>query len=211
MEISQILRLPKKYWELFETMSNEEAGKLIKAIFTWDTGEIKGLTSTYYNIINVDLENLEKSATNWKKWGRPKKEITPGYEKEKPLVIKSDNLKEEKDKEKDKGKDFKKNYIKEYQEFIEINKWKKNLSCIIIKSFIDLWYKPTEDIDIFRDWVTTRIIKVYQFNYSDIERIVNNFYDYWKETTPQKRAGKNWKSTFANNFEIKALPYKTNT
>ena len=114
MDTSQIWRFPKKYWELFKNISNEDIWKIIKALFLWDTKDLEWLNKAYYDIIKVDLDNLEKSAINGKKWGRPKKE-TLGYENKKPQVIENDNLKERererereresKDKDKDKDKD----------------------------------------------------------------------------------------------------------
>jgi len=74
METNQIIRIPFKYWELFETMSNEESWKLIKALFIWKSDWLNWLTLTYFNIIMVDISNLFNSASNWKKGGRPKKE-----------------------------------------------------------------------------------------------------------------------------------------
>ena len=83
MEANQIVRIPIKYWELFDTMSNEESWKLIKALMTWKNDLLNGLTLTYYNIIYVDIINLFNSANNWKKGGRPKN---------KPVVIEKENL-----------------------------------------------------------------------------------------------------------------------
>ncbi len=98
MEKTQIIRLPKKYWELFSTLSDEEAGKLIKEIF-WYERWIEWMTRIYRDIIIVDVDNMESSAINGGKWWRPKSKppvITPGYWKSKPPVIENDNLKEEK-------------------------------------------------------------------------------------------------------------------
>lgn len=109
MEQSQIIRLPKKYKDLIFTLSNEEAGILLKKIFWLDVW-CEWMVDIYHWIIKSDLDNLEKSAVNWWKWWRPKKETT-GYENKKPQVIENDNLKERerereskievKDKEKD--------------------------------------------------------------------------------------------------------------
>lgn len=92
---SQIIRLPKKYGEIINTITDEEAGRIFKNIFFLENeNELKWIEKVYFNLIKVDLENLEKSAINWKKWWRPKKEKTTGYEKKKPQVIKNKNLKE---------------------------------------------------------------------------------------------------------------------
>jgi len=92
MEQSQIIRLPKKYKDLIFTLSNEEAWILFKKIFWLDIWW-EWMVDIYHWIIKSDLDNLEKSAVNWWKWGRPKKETT-GYENKKPQVMKNDNLKE---------------------------------------------------------------------------------------------------------------------
>lgn len=92
---SQIIRLPKKYGEIINTITDEEAGRIFKNIFFLENeNELKWIEKVYFNLIKVDLENLEKSAVNWKKWWRPKKEKTTGYEKKKPQVMKNKNLKE---------------------------------------------------------------------------------------------------------------------
>lgn len=104
MTTSQVWRFPKKYWELFKNISNEDTWIIIKEIFFWDWNNLTWLNKAYYDIIKVDLENLEKSAMNWKKWWRPKKEETPGYENKKPQVMKNNNLKErEREKEREKN------------------------------------------------------------------------------------------------------------
>ena len=82
--MTQIFRMPYKYRELFETMSDEQRWKLILALFKKDKSKLEWLTLTYYNIIIVDIENIEKQVGIWKKywklWWRPK---GGGYENEK--------------------------------------------------------------------------------------------------------------------------------
>ena len=96
MEQSQIVRFPKKYRELISSLSDEKAWKLFKKIL-WEDTKLEWELSIYFWFINSDLENLEKSALNWGKWGRPKdtkpQVITPGYDNTKPQDTKSDNLK----------------------------------------------------------------------------------------------------------------------
>lgn len=122
---SQVRRIPKKYWELIETLNNEDAGKLLKAIFS-DNNKLEWILWVYFNILKVDLDNLEKSAMNWGKWWRPKKEKTTGYEKEKPPVMKSNNLKEK-----------------------EIVKVKENIKEVIINNnTTDVVKKDNRDIEI---------------------------------------------------------------
>jgi len=98
---TQIIRFPKKYVELLHTLSDEDSGKLIKCLFTLDCNWLEWLLLTYYNMMVVDLNNLDKSASNWKSWAehwikgwRPPKNwdnsqkpprVTPQVEKKKPL------------------------------------------------------------------------------------------------------------------------------
>jgi len=97
---NQIIRIPYKYWELINTMEDCECWKLMKALFYKDKSNLSWLSLTYYNIIIVDIENLENMVKKWqkwgKKWGRPPKgktqgvnEIkTPPFWKTKPKISK---------------------------------------------------------------------------------------------------------------------------
>lgn len=117
MDNSQIIRLPKKYWELFNTMTNEEAGKLIKCLFDLDDCNLIWLTKTYFNIIKVDICNMSQCAINGQKWWRPKTKKTPGYENKKPQDIESNNQYEDNIKESNINKDnIKEIIIKEIPE-----------------------------------------------------------------------------------------------
>lgn len=146
MEQSQIIRLPKKYKDLIFTLSNEDAWILLKKIFWLDIWW-EWMVDIYHWIIKSDLDNLEKSAVNWWKWWRPKKETT-GYENKKPQVIENDNLKErEREREskiedKDKEKDT---TIVEWKDFINFSEE--------IQKIINFWngelcknYKTTNEL-----------------------------------------------------------------
>ena len=91
MTENQIFRIPYKYKELFESMDKTECWKLIIALMQKNKEWLENLTLTYYNIIIVDIENIEnqvKAGQKWgKKWWRPPKEKRGGYEKEKGGVI----------------------------------------------------------------------------------------------------------------------------
>lgn len=120
MDTSQVWRFPKKYWELFKNISNEDIWKIIRSLFLWGTKDLEWLNKAYYDIIKVDLDNLEKSAINGKKWWRPKKEeneITPGYENKKPQVIENDNLKESESESEEEPKD---NIYIELQKILDV-------------------------------------------------------------------------------------------
>lgn len=94
MTENQIFRMPYKYKELFESMDKTECWKLIIALMQKNKEWLENITLTYYNIIMVDIENIEnqvKSGQKWgKKWWRPPKEKRGGYEKEKGGVMKTE-------------------------------------------------------------------------------------------------------------------------
>lgn len=80
-------------------MDNEECWKLMKALFMKNSNDLIGLSLTYYNIIIVDIDNIENQVNiwkaNWKKGGRPKKNNpgdikikTPPFWKTKPKISK---------------------------------------------------------------------------------------------------------------------------
>ena len=83
MKDSFILYLEQK--EIFETLSDNEAGKLMKAIFEYEsTGQLPKLSKTL-NLVFIPIKNaldrnrvkyevqVEKNRENGKKGGRPKK------------------------------------------------------------------------------------------------------------------------------------------
>ena len=97
MDVSQIWRFPKKYGELFKNMSNEDIGILIRELFLWNWEKLEWLQKAFFDIIKIDLDNLEKTAMNGWRGGRPKNKktkITLGYENVKPQDMQNDNLKE---------------------------------------------------------------------------------------------------------------------
>ena len=79
---NQIIRIPYKYGELINTMEDCECWKLMKALFCKDKSNLTWLSLTYYNIIIIDIDNLENMVNKWKewgkKWGRPSKDKTLG-------------------------------------------------------------------------------------------------------------------------------------
>lgn len=96
---SQIFRIPSKYKELFETISNEDCWKLIIALMNKNNEWLEWIILTYYNIIIVDIDNIENQVKKWqewwKKWWRPRKEKTPPFLNEKPNISK-DNISKDK-------------------------------------------------------------------------------------------------------------------
>ena len=96
-------------------------------------------------------------------------------------------------------------YEEEYINYLADDKNKDRISYLVIDVFLKLGYKPKESLVDFQKWVETRIA-VKDFNIQQLQQLVNNFYDYWIEESVQKRAKKNWKSTFTNNFNFKQLP-----
>jgi len=164
MEINQIIRIPIKYWELFNTMSNEESWKLIKSLFTWKDDWLTWLTLTYFNIIIVDINNLYNSASNWKKGGRPKNK--PGViEKENQGLWKSITNTSKDNISKDKIKESKEKYW-EYKNVLLTLSQKNKLiedfwNPVFIKyiKILDEWiqikgYKYKDHNLVIRKWIS---------------------------------------------------------
>jgi len=98
-ENNWIIRIPKKYWELLKTISNDEVWKIFKCIFNWDC-QLEWISKIYYNLIKADIIQIENKVNKWKewwkKWGRPieKKPLglwNLGLWNKKPLGIEKNN------------------------------------------------------------------------------------------------------------------------
>ncbi len=76
----QIIRIPNKYAELFETMNDDDAWKLIKSIFTNNWDDLLWINKVYFNLMSVDVDNIENKVNGWMAWWRPK------WTKRKPMV-----------------------------------------------------------------------------------------------------------------------------
>lgn len=155
-------------------MTNDEAGKLIKCLFDLEKCNwLEWLTKMYYNIIKVDLDNLEKSAINGSNWGkywilwwRPKKDKTPqGLKDKTPQGKIKKPLKERESKDKDKDKENIKSKYGEYKNILlnpkEKNKliedyWKDIFDkyIIILDEWIEMnWYKYKNHNLAMRKWI----------------------------------------------------------
>ena len=99
-------------------MSDEDVWCIIKELFFWEWSNLKWLNKAYFDIIKCDLDNLEKTATNWMKgasfWakgGRPKKEETPqGLLQETPQGLEKKPL-NERERERESIKEYKEKYF----------------------------------------------------------------------------------------------------
>ena len=142
----QIARIPYKYWELIDTMSNEDCWRLMKALFKKSSEWLDWLCLTYYNIIIVDIQNLEKQVEiwkrSWKKGWRPKKN-NPGVinKKTPPLWNKKPKVSKDKIRQDNTSKD-KVSYYWELENvpltetdvsYLEQNYWKANTDIFIDK------------------------------------------------------------------------------
>lgn len=80
MKEHQILRIPIKYSWIFNSMTDEDCGKLLKSIFNNDRDDLFWLNKVYFDVIMTDINNLENIISiwrnGWEKWWRPKKEIS---------------------------------------------------------------------------------------------------------------------------------------
>lgn len=211
MEKQQITRIPYKYLEILETLPEETVWKIFKNILWWSY-EIDGIWKVYQNLMMVDIENINISAWKWKKWWRPKEEkpqviekITPGYEEEKPQVMKNDNQEE--------------NRIEEIsKEEYKIDEWKKEkyLCDKTSSEFVELWNKQDDiwklpHVRIETDQIKTswwKIRKLYTWQ-NIIDWLDNYFWeiekrdknsDYWKHrfTAREFLDRKWWLQKFVN-------------
>lgn len=96
MDKQQIVRIPKKYWPILQTISDESVGKIFKGIFLWQEN-LEGIEKIYYDLIMTDINNIQSNVEIWQKfWNlgwRPKKKggviekETGGLWKTKPNTI----------------------------------------------------------------------------------------------------------------------------
>lgn len=206
MDKNQIIRIPIKYWELIDTMSNEEWGKLFKAIMSWSSENLEWLTETYYNIINVDIINLFNAVSNWKKGGRPKKEKGGLWNKKGGLLKIVTNISKEKireDKVNKENKDieyFSHIWLNDiFLEFIKHRKQNKSnmtdRAITLLKNKVDkLLNKNTEDsiIDLFENSILNNRKTIYP----DSIKKENKKYDFStmnKNELADLRNETNWK------------------
>lgn len=164
---SQVWRFPKKYAELFKNISNEDTWIIIKELFFWNWNDLIWLNKAYYDIIKVDLDNLEKSACNWikgaeywKLWWRPKK--TPqGIIDETPQGLENKPLNERESK-----KEIESKYLKELETILWV--WNETYKTK---------YELTDDLkEIYskcRKKYNTEEIKKWLINYADVAQEEN--------------------------------------
>ena len=206
-KISQVWRFPKKYAELFKNISDQDTWIIIKELFFWDWINLNWLNKAYYDIIKVDLDNLEKSALNWNKGGRPRTKKTPGYENKKPPVSENHNLKEreseiERENESKNERESKKkkiiinnNISKEIQQSWkeEIKEyWDKDINSILLiikeKHWLVDW--PVTEQRKYWKLLKDKILWIKWFNwdfYNFIKIIIERTdkYRIWKTTSPK--------------------------
>lgn len=168
----QIMRIPIKYWELFNTMNNEDCWKLMKALFIWNPEWLKWITLTYFNIIIIDINNIQAQVDIWRKgwllWWRPKNKggvietKKGGLWKTKPNIkesnINKDNINKDNIKE-SKNKYWEYKHIllseKEYKKLIT-DYWLKNILDFIKRAdeYIQQTWKKYKDFNLLlRNWL----------------------------------------------------------
>ena len=89
MENQTLIRIPLKYWPIFNTLQNESVGKIFKNILSW-CEKLNEIETVYYNLIMTDINAIQYQVVIWQKhwikwkeywklWWRPKKnnKITP--------------------------------------------------------------------------------------------------------------------------------------
>ncbi len=118
MESKKAFLMYYEYEEQLEDLSDEELGKLVRAMFQYEKlgfedVELKGITKMAFSFIKRNLkrdkENYDKrsetSKANGKKGGRPKKEKPKEETYQKPNNLKKADKDKEKEKDKEKDKD----------------------------------------------------------------------------------------------------------
>jgi len=164
---NQIFRIPIKYIELFESMDNQETWKLVIWLMKKDDANLKWLTLIYYNMIIVDIYNIEnqvKKGKEWgKKWWRPKND-NPGVIIKKTPPLWNDKPKISKDKI-SKDKVNKDNISKEINIVTKVTTLQN-----IIKSSFDLGF-------------LNEIYNKYWITKNDFQEECECFVNYWTETS----------------------------
>ena len=86
--------------------------------------------------------------------------------------------------------------MKHLREFKEYAKQRdEEVFAYLIYVFLELWFKPIEDLESFRKWFQNRITK-YNITGPQLEMCLDNYYDYWSN---EKKKIKNFKTSFFNN------------
>ena len=162
---NQIFRIPIKYIELFESMDNQETWKLIIWLMKKDNSNLQWLTLIYYNMIIVDICNIEnqvKKGKEWgKKWWRPKKD-NPGdiIKKTPPLWNEKPNISKDKISKDNISKD---NISKELIIATEVT---------TLQNYI----KTSFDLE-FIEWIYNK----YWITKIDFQEECESFINYWTE------------------------------
>jgi len=162
---NQIFRIPIKYIELFESMDNQETWKLIIWLMKKDNSNLQWLTLIYYNMIIVDIYNIENQVKKWKEWGkkwwRPKKD-NPGdiIKKTPPLWNEKPNISKDKISKDNISKD---NISKELIIATEVT---------TLQNYI----KTSFDLE-FIEWIYNK----YWITKIDFQEECESFINYWTE------------------------------
>jgi len=180
MTDNQIIRIPYKYGELINTMDNAECWKLMKALFAKKPDDLTGLNLTYYNIIIVDINNIENQVKKWqesgKLWWRPKANKTPG-------VIKSETP------------PFWKTKPKLSKDKIREDKISKDNNTNII---------ITNNNKLFNNINKENILNKYKITETELQDEIENFKNYWKAIVRKWKKEDIWKELWEtkNTFSI---------
>lgn len=198
-----IIRIPTKYNDMVWMLDSESAWLLFKALLFWTPEWLEWYPLSFYKAIKTDIDNIEFSAINWKKWAkywklwwRPKKKITP-EDNPPPLWNETPKLNET---------NINENKIREdILKYIEEN---NTVTSKLLDTFIKLWFIPSkeETIESFREFTVSIL-----WNKKRPEDIINDFYEYWRfEKENWKLKWKqNWKLKFKNNPLLKNYENQT--
>ena len=187
---SKILRIPKKYSELICTMDNEEAWKLMKALFMCNDEKLEWTTKVYFDLMKLDIDNIEDQVSNWKK-GAEYGKLGGRPSKKNPQGVQGGDINQN-PKDKDKVKDINKykinkkeiilskdNITKKNKLFFDSIEFDKNLNYKIINE--KLLLSVLNDLRLYK-----KPLESY-FTEDEIVRETINFIKYWTEPTAAGR------------------------
>lgn len=175
-EGKKIVNIYVEWIEIFENLSDEQAGKLVKHLFRYVNDQNPELNDKLINMAFIPIKQqlkrdlkkwemiCERNKINGKKGGRPNKPKKPNGLFGNPNKPK----KPDKDKDKDKDKDIlnKQNKFKD-----EVREFKGKYEDKLLKDFYLYWSEPTEKKDKMRKelektWDTSRRLNTW-FNRSN--------------------------------------------
>lgn len=195
----------EQVWKLFRKMKSyhnwntyESNDKIVDIVFIQFKNQFDRDKEKFNNV----CEKNKQIALN--RWNKESTKSTTGIlgvpESTKSTDNDNDN---DNESDKDSNKENKKDYFKKYQEYIENN---NTLTSIILKTFLELWYKPNEPVDKFREWVV-ELNWLVPLTSDKLKQTMFDFKTYRKDKDNSKA---NWKSRLNTFLKPKPNKYEKN-